>query len=159
VNVLEVQDGMVVELEYTLSLEDGEVVDSNVGEEPLVFLQGAGEIIEGLEEELVGMKVGESRRIILPPERAYGEWDPDAVEELDRDELEGEADIEVGMNLELQGDDGTTFDAYVVEVDDDTVVLDLNPPLAGETLTFDVKILGLREATPEESAHGHAHAE
>jgi len=153
----EVADNVVVQLEYTLTLEDGEVADSSVGSAPLEYLHGAGEIVEGLESRLTGMKVGDTGRVVIPPEEAYGPYDPEATEEVDRGLFPQDMTLEEGMGLQLTSDDGTPHVAFVAEVSDDVVVLDFNHPLAGETLTFDVKIINLREASEEELAHGHAH--
>lgn len=137
-----VQEGSQVAIEYTLTLEDGTRADSNVGEEPLVYQQGAQQILPALEEALAGMEIGESREVTLPPEKGYGERDPQATQEVESSALpEGAA--KVGTRLVSQDTEGNRRLVKVQEVKDATVVLDLNHPLAGETLHFDVKVVGI----------------
>ncbi len=152
-----VVDDLVVSLDYTLKLEDGEVVDSSEGTEPLEFLQGHDQIVPGLEKELYGMSVGDEKEVVVAPADAYGERDDDDVEWMERDAFPPDLDLETGMALHVQDESGQTMVAYIAEIKPDGVLLDFNHPLAGETLFFQVKIAGLRSATPEEIAHGHAH--
>lgn len=137
-----VQEGSQVAIEYTLTLEDGTTADSNVGEEPLVYQQGAEQILPALEEALEGMEVGEAREVTLPPEKGYGERDPEATQEVEASVLpEGAA--KVGTRLVSQDTEGNRRLVKVQEVKEGSVVLDLNHPLAGETLHFDVKVVGI----------------
>ena len=153
-----VGDDMVVTLDYTLRLDDGEIVDSTEGEEPLEILQGFGQIIPGLEDALYGMAVGEEKDVVVPPEQAYGEVDEDDYETLPRNVFPADMPLEPGMILDLQDTNtGESLEATIAEVQGDTVLLDLNHPLAGETLHFHVKVTGLRLATDEELEHGHVH--
>ena len=155
---LTVADDLVVSLEYTLRLEgDTEICDTSEGEEPLEFIQGRGHIISGLEQALYGMTVGQKKQLVVRPEDGYGELDPDAFEQIPRDAFPADIELEVGMELELEDDDGDMFDATVAELTTDTVMLDLNHPLAGETLYFDVQVTGIRPATTEELEHDHVH--
>ena len=154
-----VADDMVVGLDYTLRLEDGEVVDSSEGGEPLEYLQGHGQIIPGLEKELYGLTVGDEKKVVVPPGEGYGEQDPDAFEKVDLDVFPPDMDLEPGMSLHMRDGDGEVMEACVVEVQPDGVLLDFNHPLAGETLFFQVKIAALRHATQEELAHGHVHGD
>jgi FKBP-type peptidyl-prolyl cis-trans isomerase SlyD len=157
---LVVADDMVVRLDYTLTLADGEVFDSSEDAGPLEYLQGHGQIIPGLEAALAGMKVGDSRQVVVTPEYGYGEYDADSMQELPRDLFPAEMELEEGMMVDLYDEEADEeIEAVVAEVNDDVIVVDFNHPLAGETLTFDVKILGIRPATAEEIAHGHAHGE
>ena len=156
-NVLTVEDGLVVSLDYTLSLDDGEVVDDSTDEEPLEFLQGQGQIIPGLEQALYGMAVGDEKDVVVAPADGYGEQDPDAFELVDRDVFPPDLSLEPGMGFRMRDSSGEALIAYVEEIQPEGVLLDLNHPLAGETLHFQVKIAGLRAATIEELAHGHAH--
>ncbi len=153
-----VADDVVVSIDYTLTV-DGEVVDSTEGDEPLNFLQGHQNIIPGLERELTGMKIGDSKKVVVTPAEAYGEVDPDNIIDVPRDEFPEEIPLEPGTELEVKNADGEVLSATINEVNGDTVKLDFNHPLAGKELTFDVTIVDLREATEEELAHGHAHAE
>lgn len=144
----------VVELEYKLTV-DGEVVDQSESGDPLVYLQGHSNIIPGLEKALEGKAVGDSLQVTVPPEEGYGEREDDAVEELSREDFDD--DIEIGSTYYGQAEDGSVIPFTVLAVEGDTVTVDFNPPLAGKTLHFDVKVLAVRDATAEELEHGHAH--
>jgi FKBP-type peptidyl-prolyl cis-trans isomerase SlyD len=154
---LKVADGLVVGLDYTLRLDDGEVIDSSTDGEPLEFLQGQRQIIPGLEQSLYGMMLGDEKDVEVAPADAYGESDPDAVELVDRDVFPPDLSLTPGMALRMRDSSGQALEAYVAEVRPDGVLLDFNHPLAGETLFFRVKIAALRPATSEELSHGHAH--
>jgi FKBP-type peptidyl-prolyl cis-trans isomerase 2 len=137
-----IQEGSQVAIEYTLKLDDGSTADTNVGEDPLVYQQGSEQILPALEEALEGMAVGETREVTLPPEKGYGVRSPDAYQEVEASVLpEGAA--EVGTRLVSQDTEGNRRLVKVHEVKEDKVVLDLNHPLAGETLHFDVKVVGI----------------
>lgn len=153
---LTVQDGQVVAMEYSLHV-DGELIDSSVGHEPLEFLQGAGNIIPGLEDELYGMGIGEAKNVVVAAEDGYGELDPDAFIDVPRDQFPAEIPLEVGVQLQVQDDNGEAMMARIDTITDDNVRLDFNHPLAGKELVFDVKIIGVRDATDEEMEHGHVH--
>jgi FKBP-type peptidyl-prolyl cis-trans isomerase SlyD len=149
-------DDTVVTLEYTLSV-NGEVVDTSEGSRPIQFIQGQQQIIKGLEDELYGMSVGESKDVIVEPEVGYGEIDPENFAEIPRDQFPPEIPVEPGVELELKDEDGEIIDARILSIEGDVVHLDFNHPLAGEQLHFQVKVVGLRQATPEELDHGHVH--
>jgi len=138
-------NGKQVSLEYTLMLEDKSKVDSNVGKEPLVVVLGEHQIIPGLEKQLVGMKTGENKRIEVTPEEGYGPVDPQKLQEVDKAKIPEEA-RKIGAKLTGQTPDGKMVFAQVSEIKDNTVVLDLNHPLAGKKLFFDVKMLKVEEA-------------
>jgi FKBP-type peptidyl-prolyl cis-trans isomerase SlyD len=154
--VLTIQDGQVVSMDYTLRI-DGEVVDSSDGQEPLEFLQGAGNIIPGLEEALYGMAIGEKKQVTVAPEDGYGELDEEAYVDVPRGEFPAEIPLEIGTEIQVTDQDGNPMFARIDSFDDEAVKLDFNHPLAGKTLNFDVTIMGLRAATEEEMEHGHAH--
>jgi FKBP-type peptidyl-prolyl cis-trans isomerase SlyD len=156
-NELTVADDLVVTLDYTLQLEDGEVVDTSQDDEPLEFIQGHGEIVPGLEQALYGMAVGEEKELVVQPEEGYGELDPDAYQVIPRSAFPGDVTLEPGLGLELEDESGETILAFVAEIRPDSVLLDFNHPLAGETLHFKVKVVGLRPATAEELDHDHVH--
>ena len=154
-----VTNGVVVKLEYTLQVED-ELVESTDDEGPIEFLQGFGEIIPGLEEALYGMAVGDEKDVEVEPEAGYGEYDADAFEEVPLEIFPDSMDLSLGMPVELYDEDADeTVEGYIAEIRTDTVLVDLNHPLSGETLSFHVKVVGLRAATPEELDHGHAHGD
>ena len=152
-----VADGMVVTFDFTLRLSEDEIADTTQGQMPLRFVVGQGQLLPGLEDAMIGMVVGEERQVTLKPEDAYGEWDEDALEEVAISDLPEGADLEEGMPLEVTDSEGETYEASVYEVRDETVILDYNHPLAGETLQFEVKVVDIRPATPSELSHGHVH--
>ena len=141
----------VYAIEYTVKNSKGEVVDSNVGQAPLEFIAGQGQIIPGLEKEVEGMEVGEEKTVVVKADEAYGERNEEWVETLPKDQFEG-IELQKGMTLYGQSPDGQTIAVTVKDFNDKEVTIDYNHPLAGEDLTFDVKILGKREATLEELA-------
>lgn len=153
-----VGDDKVVSLDYTLRLDDGEVIDSSSGRGPLEFVQGQGQIIPGLEEELYGMEVGDEKAVTVTPENGYGERQADRVQTVPRNAFPDDMELEEGMQVRLQdSNSGQVFEAFVEEIHPESVKLDFNHPLAGEILHFDVKIAGIRDATDDELAHGHSH--
>tara|TARA_B110000459_G_C16317174_1_gene361933 strand:- start:50 stop:556 length:507 start_codon:yes stop_codon:yes gene_type:complete len=157
---LTVSKNMVASVHYTGTLPDsGEVFDSSEGREPLSFLVGHKQMIPGFEEEIVGAKVGEKKEFTLSSDRAYGDRDEAAVQQIAREQfaqLEEEAKLEVGMQLVAQGQEGP-MPFIISELSDEMVTADFNHALAGQALKFNVEIVDLREATDDEQAHGHAH--
>ncbi|HUK56753.1 MAG TPA: peptidylprolyl isomerase [Nitrospiria bacterium] len=148
-----VSAGKVVSIEYTLKLEDQSTVDSNVGGEPLRFIQGEHQIIPGLETALEGLKVGDTKSVRVKPADGYGEVDPKAMEEIEKSRIPPEA-LVIGTPLEGNDPSGRPIHATVREIKEKTVVLDLNHPLAGKTLLFDVKILAIEaQVKPEAPEH------
>jgi FKBP-type peptidyl-prolyl cis-trans isomerase SlyD len=154
---LKVSKGLVVSLDYTLRLQEGDVVDASAEQEPLEFLQGSNQIIPGLEQALYGMSIGEEAAVVVEPEQGYGQREPSAFQRVPLDSFPKDIDLELGMGIELVASTGQPLLAFVTEIGDEDVLLDFNHPLAGETLYFDVRIADLRQATPEELEHGHAH--
>lgn len=152
----QVAKDLVVTIDYTLTV-DGEVLDSSEEQGPLDYLHGHENIISGLEKELTGMKVGDSKQVTVAPEEGYGEVDPESMIELDLEEFPEDVPLELGIELEITDDEGEMMFATIVEVDDEVVTLDTNHALAGKTLLFDVTVRGIRKATKEEIDHGHAH--
>jgi len=141
-----ISDGNLVSLEYTLTLEDKKVLDTNVGGEPLNFTQGSQHIIPGLEVALMGMRAGERKQVIIEPKDGYGEVDERRVQEIPIEKIPANA-RQVGMQLEGQGPNGQVIRSTVKEVKEKVVVLDFNHPLAGKKLFFDVKILDVKAGT------------
>ena len=141
---LTVTDGKEVSIEYTLRLKDGELVDTNAGSEPLTFTQGAHQIIPGLERAMVGMKVGESKKVTVKPEDGYGVVDKSAFQEVKKEDVPKDA-LKVGARLQARDASGRSFNLRVAEIKDKTVVLDFNHPLAGKSLYFDVKVLKIKD--------------
>lgn len=151
-----VQSDVVVSMEYTLRVDD-EVVDSSEGQDPLEFLVGHGNIISGLEREMMGMKVGDSKDVVILPADGYGEYDDAAFMNVPRGEFPKEMPVEEGMELTVRDDAGQARYARIEMVEGDSVTLNFNHPLAGDELHFNVKVVGLREPTGEELEHGHVH--
>jgi len=153
-----VADDVVVTLDYVLQLDDGQEIDRSDDLNPFEFLQGRGQIIPGLEKALVGMHVGDNKKVVIAPSDGYGEFDPENFDTVSRDAFPPDLDLQEGEELQMRDTESDrVFQATVSEIHDENVKLDFNHPLAGETLIFRVKIAGLRAATSEELAHGHVH--
>jgi len=153
-----VQDGLVVSMEYTLTV-DGEMLDTSKDAGPLQFLAGYDNIVPGLEREMIGMKIGESKDVVVSPADGYGEFDEDAFMEVPRSEFPEDMELELGMELGVSDEDDNHQMAFVESFDDETVRLDFNHPLAGAELHFNIKVVDLREPTKDELEHGHVHEE
>ncbi|MFN7684048.1 MAG: peptidylprolyl isomerase, partial [Oligoflexia bacterium] len=148
----------VIGFHYTLKNPAGEVLDSSSGQEPLLFLEGSGQIIPGLEEQLLLLSVGDKRTIQVPAGRAYGERENDLVMDVPKERLPKKDGFNVGDQFASRGPNGEPAGVFIVTaVAEETVTLDGNHPLAGVDLTFEVEIMTLRNATQEELSHGHAH--
>jgi FKBP-type peptidyl-prolyl cis-trans isomerase SlyD len=141
-----VKDGSVVSLEYTLSGEDGKTIESNKGKEPLRYTHGGQQIVPGLEKNLTGMKTGEEKRVKVKPEEGYGLVDPKGFQEFPKDKIPSEG-LKVGAVLMARGPQGQQVPVRVHEIKEKTVVLDLNHPMAGKTLVFDIKVLDVQPAS------------
>ncbi len=149
-----VQDGLVVSLEYTLRRENGDVIDASQDQDPLEFLQGQGQIVPGLEKALYGMSIDEEKSVVVPPEQGYGQRLDHAFQMLPHDVFPEDMPLAPGLALHLRDNLGRVVQAHVAEVRPDGVLLDLNHPLAGMTLHFDVKVVDLRPATEAELSCG-----
>jgi FKBP-type peptidyl-prolyl cis-trans isomerase SlyD len=143
-----VKDGSVVSLQYTLSGEDGKTIESNKGKDPLKYTHGSHQIVPGLEKNLSGMKMGEEKRVKVSPEDGYGPVDPKGFQEFPKEKIPNEA-LKVGTVLTARGPQGQQVPVRVHEIKEKTVVLDLNHPMAGKTLVFDVKVLDIQPAAPQ----------
>jgi FKBP-type peptidyl-prolyl cis-trans isomerase SlyD len=138
-----VQPGSEVAFDYTLTDDSGKVVDSSKGKEPMHYVHGKGQIIPGLERELAGMAVGGEKKVTVRPEDAYGPVDPNAFREIPKEKVPPEA-LKVGTMLMAQGPGGRGVPVRVHEIKENTVIMDFNHPLAGKTLSFDVKITDIK---------------
>lgn len=147
----------VVGIHYTLRNDGGEVLDSSEGRDPLYFLQGHGNLIIGLEEELAGKATGDKLMVSIPPEKGYGIRDPKMIQQVPASQFQGAENIQPGMQFQAQGPDGGGYIVTVTEVTTETVTVDANHALAGETLHFEVEVTEVRAATSDEIAHGHVH--
>ena len=148
----------VVTFHYTLRDTRGQIIDASVGGDPVSFVEGAGQIVEGLEEGLRGLAVGTKAHIGVPAAKAYGERDETQVQRVLRALLPIEGEVKPGDQFRA-GSDAFAPIVTVVGVEGEELLLDANHPLAGVDLEFEVEVLGVREATKEECEHGHAHGE
>ena len=146
----------VVSIHYTLSDENGEEIDASNEREPLVYLHGAGNIIKGLELALLGKEVGDRVQATIAPEDGYGEFISELVQHVPLSVFGDEDEPEVGMRFTAETENGP-LSVLVTAIDGDQAILNGNHPLAGKTITFDVTIESIREATTEELTHGHPH--
>ena len=153
---MQISKNAVATLEYTLTNDSGQVLDSSKGQEPLVYVHGSGMLIPGLEAELEGKTKGDSFRTEIAPENGYGVRDEALVQAVSRAQLPADLEIQVGVQLQAQSEEGTHV-VTVTAVEGDQVKLDANHPLAGVTLHFDIEVMDVREATKEELEHGHVH--
>ena len=154
---MKIEKDNVVKIEYKLTNDDGQMIDSSKEGEPLAFIQGAGQLIVGLDAALLGKQTGDMFDVRIDPKNAYGERDENKKRTVLRTQLSGIDKIEIGMQLHGQDDKGNQALFTVVAEDKESVTLDENHPLAGQTLHFSIKIVDVREATPEELSHGHVH--
>lgn len=156
---MQIAANKAVSIEYTLTNDAGEVLDSSTGGEPLVYLHGASNIIPGLERELDGKQVGDELKVTIEPEDAYGEFSAELVAVLGRNMFEGVDELEVGMQFHASAPDGGMQIVTITALDGDEVTVDGNHPLSGQRLTFEVKVAAVRDASEDELAHGHIHGE
>lgn len=153
---MQVADNTAVSFHYTLTNDEGEVMDSSIGDEPLVYLHGTGNIIPGLESALLGKAVGDKFNIRIAAKDAYGEQSDEMIQVIPRAMFEGIDEIEVGMMFHADVSSGSG-EVTITHIDGDDITIDGNHPLAGADLTFDVEVVEVRPATAEEAAHGHIH--
>ena len=148
----------VVSIHYTLKDDDGEIMDSSEGKDPLAYLHGANNLIPGLEDELQGKTAGAKFQATIEPKDAYGDINEEFVQTISKQMFQGADEIKPGMTFTAQGEGGQQRQVRVVGVEGDNVTIDANHPMAGKTLHFDVEVVEVREATPQELEHGHVHA-
>lgn len=156
---MKIAKNSVVTINYTLTDEEGKVLDTSTDRGPLSYIQGMGNIIPGLESSLDGRSTGDKFKVSVDPADAYGERDEKHVVKVARGRFEGVDTLEVGMQFRAEGGSGGSQIVTVTAIGDDTVTIDANHPLAGKTLNFDVEVIKVREATQEEISHGHVHGE
>jgi len=150
---MEIQDGAVVEMHYTLKNDAGETLDSSEGQDPLVFLQGGGDIIGGVETALLGKSAGDSMDLVVEPEDGYGPRMDELIQEVPRDSFQGVDELQVGMQFEAETPNGPMSIA-ISAIEGDVVTVDANHELAGQRLHFSIKIESVRAATEEELSSG-----
>jgi FKBP-type peptidyl-prolyl cis-trans isomerase SlyD len=138
-----IKNGSLVSLEFTLSDSNGKLIESNKGQQPLQYTQGAGTVLPALEKQLAGSKAGDTKQFVLKPEEAYGPVNPEAFREFPKSNIPPEA-LKVGAQLTATNN-GQTFPVKIHEIKENTVIVDFNHPLAGMTLSFDVKVISVQE--------------
>jgi len=153
---MQIAKDTVATIDYTLTDPKGQVIDSSSGRAPLAYLHGASNIIPGLESALEGKNAGDSVNVTVAPEQGYGPRDPNLVQPVPRSSFQGVPEIKKGMQFQAQTPGGARL-VTAVDVDPQNVTVDANHPLAGMDLNFSVKVVDVRQATPEELSHGHAH--
>lgn len=146
----------VIGFHYTLTDKSGQTLDSSIGDEPLYFLEGAQQIIPGLEAVIALMNVGDKRKIEVKAADAYGDINPELVVKVKKTQFPPDAELTVGDQFQVNNDAHSPV-FTIMSVDTEEVTVDGNHPMAGKDLFFDVEIVGVRPATPEEVTHGHAH--
>jgi FKBP-type peptidyl-prolyl cis-trans isomerase SlyD len=155
---MKVEKNKVVSIHYTLKSDAGEVLDTSDGKSPLPYLHGNGQLIPGLEKELEGKQKGDDLKVMVPPEEAYGDYSDKNVFVVSKGGFQGDEEITVGMQVQVDTGSGPAI-GVVTKIEGENVTLDLNHPLAGQNLNFDVSIADVRDATEEELSHGHVHGE
>jgi len=153
---MKIAQNTVVTLNYTLKNGDGILLDTSEGRELLVYLHGVGGLIPGLEKELDGREKGTKLKAVIPPTEAYGDRNEELVQVVSKDGFQGVEELQVGMQVQLDNDQNPEI-ASISKIEGNDVTLDMNHPLAGMTLHFDVDIVEIREADEEEIIHGHVH--
>ncbi len=154
-----IADNRVGTVHYTLKDTDGKVLDTSIGQEPLSYIQGVGEIVPGLEAALEGKKAGDKISVTLTPEDAYGDWDEELVEVVTRKDFEFDGEITLDQEFHFEDEEGVHHMVRVTKLGKDDITIDGNHPLAGKALHFDVEVVSVREATEEELDHGHVHGD
>ena len=153
---MEITTQKVVTIDYTLTNDQGEVIESNVGGQSLAYLHGVGALIPGLEEALEGRREGETVEVTVPPEKAYGQRRDDMIQSVPKERFNADRELDVGMQFQARSEHGMQI-LTIKGIEGDQVTVDANHPLAGQTLRFEVAIREVREATEEERTHGHVH--
>lgn len=153
---MHVDDNKVVSFHFTLADGEGKTIESTRTEEPLAYLHGQGNLIPILEKALAGRSVGDAFDLTLAPADAYGERDPGLIQQIDRGEFPPEVELAVGSEFEVEDEKGRRV-VTITDVEGQQVTVDGNHPLAGETITFDIEVVEIRDATEEELTHGHVH--
>ena len=153
---MKIEKNRVVAIDYTLTDNDGIVIDSSIGRAPLTYLHGVGALISGLEKELEGKGVGDKLEVSIHPSEGYGLRNEELQQSIPREHFPPDADIQLGMQFEANTEQGPLV-VTVMEVHDDKIVADGNHPLAGVILNFKVEVKEVRAASEDEIAHGHVH--
>jgi len=153
---MNIADKMYVAIDYTLTLDSGQEIDKSPEGQPLGFITGTGQIIPGLEKALMGRVMGDSTKVVVEPEDAYGPVKDDLFQEIPSTQFPSDVDVKPGMAFEAQGPQGPFMITVTTVNDNDTVTVDLNHPMAGKQLHFDVNVVEVREPSAEELAQAAA---
>jgi len=152
-----IAEGHVVTVHYRLTLDDGSIADESFGGEPLVYLHGKHNIVPGLERQLAGKAAGDKCDISVPPAEGYGDYDPTLDQTVPRSAFPADAQLSVGIAFQAQDQRGQPVTLWIRHIEGDQITVSPNHPMAGQTLNFAIEVLEVREATPQELEHGHAH--
>ena len=147
----------VISFNYTLKDEEGTMLDSTLNKKPLSFISGSNQILPKLEEALDGMLIGGKKNVKLAAADAYGAYDEGAVQKVKRDLFPEDAELAIGISYFAKSPEGQHLQFIITEIENDVITANFNHPLAGKNLEFDVELLDVRDATPEEISHGHTH--
>jgi FKBP-type peptidyl-prolyl cis-trans isomerase SlyD len=154
--VMQIAQNSVAAFHYTLTDDEGQVIDSSEGRDPLTYLHGSGQIVPGLEKQMEGRAVGDTFQADVAPEEGYGVHHAELMQEVPREAFQGVEDVQPGMQFQGRGPQGE-INVTVTKVEDGKVFIDGNHPLAGKTLHFAIEVTDVRDASEEELAHGHVH--
>ena len=154
--MMQIAHNAVAAFHYTLTDDQNEVIDSSAGRDPLTYLHGSSQIVPGLEKQMEGRSVGDKFSVEVAPEEGYGVHHPELMQEVPREAFQGVEDIQPGMQFQGRGPQGE-INVTVSRIENDTVFIDGNHPLAGKTLHFAIEVTDVREASAEELQHGHVH--
>ena len=154
---MKIADNCVVFMHYTLTDDAGQTIDSSQDREPLPYLHGGNNIVEGLEKALTDLETGAKIKVSVQPEEGYGPVHPEAIQVIPKEAFQGAEDVQPGMQFQAQGPEGQIQVITVKEITDEGYLCDGNHPLAGQVLNFEVEIMEVRAATEEELQHGHPH--
>ena len=155
---MQIGERTVASFHYTLTNDAGKVIDSSADRAPLTYLHGAGNIVPGLEKEMVGRQIGDVFNVVVEPEEGYGMPNPMMIQVVPREAFQGVDTLEVGMEFQAQTPQGP-MSVAIASIDGEEVTVDGNHPLAGKTLYFAIEVTGVRDASLEELTHGHVHGE
>ncbi len=153
---MQIEDKKIVVMNYTLTTDDGEVLDQS-SDGSFAYLHGADNIIAGLENALTGKVVGDTLNVKVLPDEGYGERNDEMLQVVGKEMFESDDELEVGSQFHAEGPDGQPIMITVAAIEGDNITIDGNHPLAGVNLNFDVSIIDIRDASEEEISHGHVH--
>jgi FKBP-type peptidyl-prolyl cis-trans isomerase SlyD len=154
---VKIEKNRVVQIHYTLKDDQGEILDSSIDHDPLPYIHGVGALIPGLEKELLGKVAGDKFTTVIAPADGYGVYDEDQVFQVSADGFEEDDELELGMQVQIDTENGPAV-GTVTEIEGEEVTIDLNHPLAGVSLHFEVEVVEVRAATKQELDHGHVHS-